>query len=87
MKHNGKAFQRKSKQRHGKQPATKEAQDNVERRTVLTKLHPLPLSNEALAAMRIRVLRLERKAKSPRILITHQGDKFPLLLDEGSSPF
>ena len=67
-----------------KQPATKEAQDNGEKRTVLTKLHPLPLSDEALAAMRIRALRLERKAKSPRILITHQGDQFLLLLDEGS---
>ena len=43
-----------------------------------------PLSDSALRALRVRALRLSRKAKSPRILVTFNGNKISLLVDEGA---
>ena len=68
------------------QPPEPKAQDCGEKNKTLTIPSPNSpsLSENALRALKIRALRLNRKAKSPKILVTISGDKIPLHIDEGS---
>ena len=68
------------------QPPAPKAQDRREEITIPTTKPSKtpPLSDNALRALKIRALRLNRKAKSPKILVTISGDKIPLHIDEGS---
>ena len=83
--HNTALFQRIYETTSKVQPPDPKAQDEEE-----TKKHnkivakaPL-LSESALISLKVRALRLNRKAKSPKILVTISGDKVPLHIDEGS---
>ena len=42
------------------------------------------LSEENAHQIRIRAIRMARKATSPRLMVTHQGSRIPMLLDEGA---
>ena len=67
------------------QPPNSKAQDG--RKSTMhdpIKSKACPLSESALKSLKIRALRLNRKAKSPKILVTISGDKVPLHIDEGS---
>ena len=42
------------------------------------------VSEETAKRVKIRAVNQLHKASSPRVLVTHLGHKFPLLIDEGS---
>ena len=81
---NGRDFQMPPKVKKRTQPTSTKAQDYVKNEKILHHNHDCHLSEKDIAKIKVRTLRLERKASSPRILVTWKGDKFPLLLDEGS---
>ena len=83
-KYNGTSFQRKPDRGKRDQPSPTKAQNKVLKQDPNNIPHQPTLSESVLRSLRIRTLRLDRKAKSPRILITFKGDKIPLLVDEGS---
>ena len=73
-------------QTNGTQPPNTKAQDTARKKKVRSLARPQPqlLSDSNLRRLKIRALRLNRKAKSPRILVTISGDKVQALLDKGS---
>ena len=81
---NSSYFQESSKQSRGSQPPASKAQDRLKEKLGNKKLKSCSLSEKELQALRIRALRLQRKAKSPRMLVTCRGSKTPMLIDEGS---
>ena len=83
-KNNGTSFQREPDRGKRGQPSPTKTKDNVRKQSSNEIPHQPALSESGLRSLRIRTLRLDRKAKSPRILITFKGDKIPLLVDEGS---
>ena len=82
--YNGRDFQMPPKSKKRTQPTSPKAQDHVMKEKILHHNHDCHLSEKDIAKLKVRTLRLDRKASSPRILVTWKGDKFPLLLDEGS---
>ena len=66
------------------QPPSK-AQDKRDRQQSIDPSPTIsPISEDAVRALKVRAQKLNRKAKSPKILVTIGGEKTPLYVDEGS---
>ena len=65
------------------QPSSPKARDRLKIPTRL-KSKEMVLSDKAWDKLKIRILKLAKKAKSPRILVTIRGTKIAMLVDEGA---
>lgn len=68
------------------QPPPDRAQDErqINAHKSIQKVWQISLSEDYAARLKVRVIRMIRKASSPRLLVTYNNKRVILLIDEGS---